>query len=97
MEHGKQMKVVYTIVERSQGKSFWTRIGVGFVNKDGSIQLKLDAIPTNGTIQVRDWEPRDDRQGSGAERGATDRSGGELGYGSTNGSRRAQHQGDALL
>ncbi|MCA9588018.1 MAG: hypothetical protein KC657_21995 [Myxococcales bacterium] len=96
MEHGKQMKVVYTIVERSQGKSFWTRIGVGFVNKDGSIQLKLDAIPTNGTIQVRDWEPRDDRQGSGAERGAADRNG-ELGFGSTNGSRRAHHQGDALL
>ena len=53
----KTMKVVFTVVERSPGKSFWTRIGVGFVNKDGSMNLRLDAIPINGTIQVRDWEP----------------------------------------
>lgn len=86
MEHGKTMKVVYTIVERAQGKSFWTRIGVGFVNRDGSIQLKLDAIPTNGTIQVRDWEPRDDRRGD-AEHAAQN--------GGSNGARRAHE--DALL
>jgi hypothetical protein len=53
------MKVVYTVVERSPGKSFWTRVGVGTVNRDGSINLRLDAIPTNGTLQVRDWEERD--------------------------------------
>jgi hypothetical protein len=53
----KTMKAVFTVVERSPGKSFWTRIGVGFVNKDGSLNLRLDAIPINGTIQVRDWEP----------------------------------------
>lgn len=53
----KQMKVVYTVVERAPGKSYWVRIGVGFVNKDGSLNLKLDAVPTNGSLQVRDWEP----------------------------------------
>jgi hypothetical protein len=53
------MKVVYTVVERSPGKSFWTRVGVGFVNRDGSINLRLEAIPINGTLQVRDWEERD--------------------------------------
>ncbi len=57
--NGQNMKVVYTVVERS-GKSFWTRVGVGFVNRDGSITLKLDAIPVNGTLQVREWESRDD-------------------------------------
>jgi hypothetical protein len=51
--------VVYTVVERLPGKSWWTRVGVGFVNQDGSLNLRLDAIPTNGTLQVRDWEPRD--------------------------------------
>jgi hypothetical protein len=55
--HSKHMKVVYTVVERSPGKSFWTRIGVGFVNNDGSLNLKLDALPTNGSLQVREWEP----------------------------------------
>ena len=56
----QSMKAVYTVVERGAGKSFWTRVGVGFVNRDGSITLKLDAIPVNGTLQVRDWESRED-------------------------------------
>jgi hypothetical protein len=57
----KAMKVVYTVVERG-GKSYWVRIGIGGVNKDGSLNLKLDAVPVNGTLQVRDWEPKDDRR-----------------------------------
>jgi hypothetical protein len=57
--NGESMKIVYTVVERSPGKSFWTRVGVGFVNRDGSINLRLDAIPITGTLQVRDWEERD--------------------------------------
>jgi hypothetical protein len=55
--NGSTMKAVYTVVERGPGKSHWTRVGVGFVNRDGSINLKLDAIPVNGTLQVREWEP----------------------------------------
>jgi NADH:ubiquinone oxidoreductase subunit len=50
------MKVVWTVVERGPGKSFWTRVGVGFVNRDGSITLRLDAIPISGTLQVREWQ-----------------------------------------
>jgi hypothetical protein len=54
------MKAVFTVVERGAGKSYWTRIGVGFVNNDGSLNLRLDALPINGTLQVREWEqPRD--------------------------------------
>ena len=53
-----KMKIVYTVVER-QGKSFWTRVGGGFFNRDGSINVKLDAIPVSGTLQLRDWSPRD--------------------------------------
>jgi hypothetical protein len=56
----KQMKTVYTVVDRG-GKSFWVRVGVGFTNRDGSLNLRLDAIPVNGTLQVRDWEPHDRR------------------------------------
>jgi len=61
----KSMKTVYTIIERGQGKSFWVRIGVGFTNRDGSLNLRLDAIPVNGTLQVRDWEPYDRRPEAG--------------------------------
>jgi len=35
-------------------KSFWTRVGVAYVNRDGSLTLKLDALPVSGTLQVRD-------------------------------------------
>jgi len=56
----RAMKAVFTVVERGGGKSYWTRVGVGFVNNDGSLNLRLDAIPINGTLQVREWEgPRD--------------------------------------
>ncbi len=58
--NGQTMKAVFTVVERGAGKSYWVRVGVGFVNRDGSITLKLDAIPVNATLQVRDWESRDD-------------------------------------
>lgn len=51
------MKSVYTIIDRGQGKSIWVRVGVGFTNRDGSLNLRLDAIPVNGTLQVRPWEP----------------------------------------
>jgi hypothetical protein len=64
------MKVVYTIVERGEGKSYWVRIGVGFVNNDGSINLRLDAIPTNGTLQIREWEPPPERRTEGARSSA---------------------------
>jgi hypothetical protein len=52
----RDMKAVFTVVERGQGKSHWVRVGVGFTNKDGSMNLHLDAIPTNGKLQVREWE-----------------------------------------
>jgi hypothetical protein len=68
--NGEAMKVVYTVVERSPGKSVWTRVGVGFVNRDGSMNLRLDAIPVNGTLQVRDWEEREVWQKTFGSRGA---------------------------
>jgi len=58
-DNSRDMKAVYTVVDRGQGKSFWVRIGVGFTNRDGSLNLRLDAIPVNGTLQVREWEPYD--------------------------------------
>jgi hypothetical protein len=62
--NGQTMKTVFTVVDRGGGKSYWTRVGIGFVNRDGSLNLRLDAIPTNGTLHVRDYEdPRDVRSG----------------------------------
>lgn len=52
-------KVVYTVVERNN-RSFWRRIGTAFVNRDGSWNVLLDAFPVNGTLHIRDSEPKDD-------------------------------------
>ena len=58
MEQTK-FKVAYVITERND-KTYWNRIGVAFTNKDGSINVKLDALPTSGTLQIRDYEPREE-------------------------------------
>ena len=62
MDNSK-MKIAYVITARN-GKSFWNRVGVAFVNKDGSINVKLEAIPVNGEIQIRDYVPRDEVSGT---------------------------------
>ena len=40
-----------------EAKSFWTKIGVAFENRDGSFSLNLAAIPVNGRLQMRDPVP----------------------------------------
>lgn len=55
----KSLKIVYTITERGD-RSYWQRIGVAYINRDGSLNVKLDAVPVNGTMQIRDWTPRDE-------------------------------------
>lgn len=54
MKTKKQIKYVYVIQETSEGKSRWTQVGVCFENKDGSLNVILDALPLNGRIQIRD-------------------------------------------
>jgi len=44
---------VYAIVERD-GRTFWPRIGIAFDNADGSVTVKLDAIPVGGKLQIQD-------------------------------------------
>lgn len=47
-------KIVYCITE-NKGRKFWNRVGVAFVNVDGSINVKLDAVPVSGDMQIRDY------------------------------------------
>ena len=68
----KTFKIVYAVTKNEKsGKSFWTKIGTGNINRDGSMNLYLDAVPVNGQLQVRDWEPRDDRDRDAPRNGAT--------------------------
>jgi len=50
----------YTIVEKPGQRGFWLDIGVGNQNDDGLISVKLDALPVNGTILLREYEGRRD-------------------------------------
>ena len=50
----KVSKVVYTVVNRSGAPSFWLRLGLAFVNRDGSLSVRLDALPVSGQLVIRD-------------------------------------------
>jgi len=51
-------KDVFAIVKNGE-KSFWIRIGVAFVNKDGSLNVQLNAFPIDGKMNIRDPKPKD--------------------------------------
>ena len=55
----KTQKEVFTVTDKD-GHSYWRKLGVGYINKDGSMNLYLDALPINGRLQVRDPKPRED-------------------------------------
>lgn len=58
---------VYTVVEREgQEKAYWMRIGAGWENRDGSINVSLDALPVNGRLNLR----TPDESGEDAPEGA---------------------------
>lgn len=53
----KRKWAVYTIRER-QGleKPYWMRVGIAFMNRDGSFNLHLDATPLDGKLHMREWQ-----------------------------------------
>lgn len=64
-----RIKIVYAITSRetppTKGqdqriRKFWNRIGVAFVNSDGSLNVKLEALPVSGELHIRDYVPRDE-------------------------------------
>lgn len=63
----KNMMQLVAVVERGEGddkKSYWTRIGVAFENRDGSWNLRFDYLPARmaeTTIQLRAIDPKEDR------------------------------------
>ena len=73
---GAPTHAIWHIRDREGKKAFWTEIGVGFTNRDGSIALKLNLVPIDGGMIVvkpldtrpfdggggggRDWRDRDE-------------------------------------
>jgi hypothetical protein len=66
-----KMKSVFTTIPYGpDGKKKWMNVGTGFVNEDGSISLKLDALPINGQLTVRAYQTREEREAFFAQRAA---------------------------
>ncbi len=62
---------VYAVPDTKDGeKGFWTKIGIAFTNRDGSINLFLDALPLGtNKLQVREPKaPSERTNGAGAHR-----------------------------
>lgn len=56
------MKTKDVFVIREAGdKKYWTRCGVAFLNKDGSLNIRLDLFP-NVALQIRDRKPKEARK-----------------------------------
>ena len=74
--HAAPTHAIWHIRDREGKKAFWTEIGVGFTNRDGSITLKMNLVPIDGgMIQVRaidhnrdSREPRDRDEDFGPRR-----------------------------
>lgn len=69
-----KLKIAYHIAKEDRNgetKSYFNRIGKAFVNKDGSINLFLDYVPTKfdgeTVINIRDYEPKEKKEASGFE------------------------------
>ena len=53
-ESQKADYAVYKIVETNDDtKDFWQRVGSAWTNKDGSINIALNALPVNGRLHIR--------------------------------------------
>lgn len=51
---------VFTIKERGVGqKAIFVRIGIAFINRDGSYNIHLDASPLDGKLHMREWREED--------------------------------------
>lgn len=63
------MKDVFAIYEsKTEGRerSRWVRVGVAFDNKDGSLNVLLDALPLTGRLQIRTRDVESDPAGNGS-------------------------------
>ena len=57
-------RVILGVRDAGEGRNQWTQLGVTFLNKDGSENLKFNFFPTdpNMTIQLRDPKKADEKE-----------------------------------
>lgn len=64
------VKAVYAVaLGTAPDRPLLRRIGTGFVNRDGSQSIVLDALPVSGRLHVRELDPRDAADGRARKEG----------------------------
>jgi hypothetical protein len=58
MPEKKAVKDVFVIEEGSDDKKYWRQVGVAFINKDDSLNLKLYLFP-GVQFQIRDRKEKE--------------------------------------
>jgi len=58
-----KVKFVYVITGKGERK-YWNKVGVAFVNRDGSLNCKLDSLPIGGELHIRDYVQREQTERS---------------------------------
>ena len=56
MANGTKTLRVYNIIENTNDKekNYWQPIGIAFINRDGSLNVKLNSLPLNGSLHIRE-------------------------------------------
>ncbi len=62
MDDKKKQKTVYSVHDRGGGRPYWMRVGHGWEQKDGSIKVRLDAVPSTFELHIRDYQPAQQHQ-----------------------------------
>jgi hypothetical protein len=64
-----RMKIVYAAADRG-GRQSLSRIGIAFVDADGVLNVKLEALPVSGELRIIDYAPPTEALGAGLQRAA---------------------------
>jgi len=67
---GKKALAVFAVVEKENRNAIWIRVGSAFTNRDGSVNLYLDAFPIGtNRLQIREQRFEEGRWGQALPRG----------------------------
>lgn len=57
------------VTREKAGKTYWTKVGAAFPQRNGGYKVILDALPVNGELHLMPPLPDDGRRGPPAARG----------------------------
>jgi hypothetical protein len=59
-DKNQETKNVFALTEKGE-RTYWTKVGVAYTNRDSSINVQLDALPVSGRLQIRSDDKSEQR------------------------------------